>query len=724
MPKYAWIRQQSGADCGAASLAIVTKHHGRTFKISRLREVLGTGKGGTTLLQLKEGAQKLGFWAQVFQVKPEKLDELMAKAPLPAILYWRGYHFVALFAREGDRYVVSDPGMGVRRLSRQELLDGWQGGIMLLLTPQPFLFYGQQADAVNPWRSAWQRVAPQRWAVAGILALGFVAGLLGLAAPLFLQVSIDRLTSGDFTTDGLTISSENLAVLALAFAGMQGLRGVAVWAQRWLATRFADRLQTGLKLDFGQQVLHLSLAYYEARYSSITSGVLRDIGAIANTFNQIVVTLPGQTWAGLAGLACLGIYSPWLLGVAIALGALTGLVTAMLHPKIRQQSYQRASLAGKNLFLLSETFRNALTLKTLGAASHLEAELGDRLEREAALQSQNERWANLNQSLSEGLSGLTSVVLVAVAGWLYLRGQLSLGQLAATYGVGLLVQESVTGWVAFWLNFTQVQTAAQLLDELFESRPENLGDADKQERAIAPDAAVRFENLAFAYSGSPPLFADLSVTVPGGKIVAIIGSSGCGKSTLAKLLTRMYDATEGTIAIGDTPATDFPLDCLRRQTVLVPQKAEFLTRSVADNLRLAKADATLKEMQNACELADAHDFIATFTEGYDKTLGPFSANLSSGQKQRIALARALLLEPPILILDEATANLDPPTEKRVMDRVLASRRGRTTILISHRPNTIERAEWIVWLEAGEVKFSGAISEFRQQPGAQLGFLNP
>jgi ATP-binding cassette subfamily C protein len=716
MPQYQWIRQQSGADCAAASLAIVAKHYGRTFKISRLREVIGTAKGGTTLLGLKQGAESLGFQAKVLKINPEQCDRFIEKFSPPAIIYWQGYHFVVLYGQENDQYIVSDPGIGIRYLSRSELLDGWQGGFTLLLSPHLFWFHAQPNDAVDPWGNVLQRLYPHRWTVLSLILLGICLGASVLIFPIFLQIVIDRVIQPNPT--------QPLFNLLIMFAVWQTLSSGLTWGQLWLATRFSQTLQTSLKLDFTEQILQLPLSYHEARYDSVVRGVLRDIQAISQSLNQIVVTLPHQTFSGLAVIVVLTVYHPAIALASTGVALSVTLITIGLHPTVRQASYRSAITTGSNLFLLSEVFRNALTLKTTAATPHLSPEIHDRLHQETRANRDNAQVINLNQTLSHWVLGIGSLVLLVFAALLYQQQRLSLGQLVAVYSLNWILLSAVQAGVDFWLNFTQVQTAAQLLDELFDCIPENLEDGCKPWINVSPQADISCQGLQYRYPGRLPLLADLSLTLPGGAAIALIGYSGCGKSTLAKLLTRLYPVSAGVIQLGDRPLEDFPLDCLRRQVVLVPQEAEFLTRSIADNLRLAQPDATLDDIQTACKIAAAHEFIQSFPEQYDTILGTFSANLSGGQKQRIAIARAILMNPPILILDEATANLDPPTEAKVMDQLLAQRSGKTTLLISHRPNVIERAEWVLWIDQGTARFNGKLTHFREQSLAHLEFLNP
>ncbi|EFA73319.1 ABC transporter ATP-binding protein [Raphidiopsis brookii D9] len=228
--------------------------------------------------------------------------------------------------------------------------------------------------------------------------------------------------------------------------------------------------------------------------------------------------------------------------------------------------------------------------------------------------------------------------------------------------------------------------------------------------------------MTFHHLGRVDLLDDFSLKLPGGKVIAIIGKSGCGKSTLAKLLGGLYQPSSGNIRIGVFNIHDLALDCLRQQVVYVPQDPHFWSRSILENFRLGIPNLSFDQIVQACEIADADGFISQLPNKYQTVLGEFGANLSGGQRQRLAIARGILNNPPVLILDEATAGLDPVSETHVLDRLLAFRKGKTTILITHRPSVMHRADWIVLLEQGKIQLQGSLETFIAQPGEHLHFL--
>jgi ABC-type bacteriocin/lantibiotic exporter with double-glycine peptidase domain len=258
---------------------------------------------------------------------------------------------------------------------------------------------------------------------------------------------------------------------------------------------------------------------------------------------------------------------------------------------------------------------------------------------------------------------------------------------------------------------------------VIDATPEDERGEKKSWAEINPKANIICTNLIFHHAGRVDLLQDFSLTIPGGQVIALIGKSGCGKSTLAKLIAGLYFLQSGNIRYGIYNQQDLSMECLRQQVVLVPQEPHFWSRSIADNFRFSYPQIEFDRIVRACEIAGADEFISQLPDKYQTVLGEFGANLSGGQKQRLAIARAIVTDPPVLILDESTGALDPIGEAEVLDRLFYHRQGKTTITISHRPKVIQRADWIVLLEAGRLKIQGTPDTLRSMAGDHLDFLD-
>ena len=254
--------------------------------------------------------------------------------------------------------------------------------------------------------------------------------------------------------------------------------------------------------------------------------------------------------------------------------------------------------------------------------------------------------------------------------------------------------------------------------------PEIKDEKQKPWVDISDTSDIVCSKIEFHYPGRTDVVQDFSLTIPGGQVVALIGKSGCGKSTVAKLIAGLYTPQSGNIRIGRYNIQDISLDCLRQQAILVPQEPHFWSRSIIENFRLGMPHVRFDQIVRACEIAQADEFIAKLSDKYQTVLGEFGASLSGGQRQRLAIARAIVNNPPILILDESTAGLDPASESQVLNQLLHHRRGKTTILISHRPRVINLADWVIFLRQGRMYAQGTIAELQAHPGEHIEFLHP
>ncbi|KAB8315827.1 peptidase domain-containing ABC transporter [Tolypothrix campylonemoides VB511288] len=715
--KYAHVLQHSEEDCGAACLATIAKHYGRTFTLNRIREAVGTGQSGTTLLGLKRGAETLGFNARPVKTSPELLNKIK-EAPLPAIIHWGGNHWVVLYGKKGNKCVVADPAVGVRYLSKQDLAEACADWLMLLLEPDPVRFFAQQNDQVGGFLRFFKRVWLFRGILAQALPLNLILGLLSLASPFLLQILTDDvLVRGD---------TKLLTTVAIAVVVMNFISSSLSFVQSNLIAHFAQRLQLGLVLEFGRQILRLPLSYYEARRSGEIVSRLRDIDQINQLVAQVIVGLPSQFFIALVSFGFMVFYSWKLTVVAVLIAVVMTVSTIVFQPSLQQKTRELLITEAETQGVLVESFKGALTIKTTTAAPQFWDELQSRFSKLANLTLRTIQISIINHTFSSFISGIGSIILLWFGGNLVINPSenLSIGQLLAFSSMNGSFLGLIGSVISFVDEFTRAKTATQRLTEVIDATPENEGDGRKPFANISGDTDIICTNVNFHYAGRIDLLEDFSLKIPGGQVVALIGKSGCGKSTLAKLIAGLYPIKSGNIRIGLYNLQDLSLDCLRQQVVLVPQDAHFWSRSILENFHLGAPYVSFEQIVRACQIAEADDFISKLPDKYQTVLGEFGANLSGGQRQRLAIARAIVTDPPILILDESTSGLDPVSEAQVLDRLFEHRRGKTTILITHRPKVINRADWIVLIEQGKLKLQGSLEDLRSKPGDHLDFLIP
>ena len=715
--KYQFVKQHSEEDCGAACLAAIAKYYGQTFTISHIREAVGTGQFGTTLLGLKRGAEILGFKANPVKTSPEILDKIN-EAPLPAIIHWQGNNWVILYGKKGKKFLIADPAVGMRYLSKEDIKAAWTDWLLLLVEPDPLRFFAQKQDKEGGFWRFFRRVWIYRGILFQALPLNLVLGLLSLTSPFLLQILTDDvLVRGDIkllTTVVIAVVVMNIISTSLSFV------------QSNLIAHFAQRMQLGLVLEFGRQILRLPLTYYETRRSGEVVSRLRDIDQINQLIAQVVVGLPSQFFIAIISLGFMFFYSWKLTLVALVISVVMTTSTFIFQPTLQQKTNELLVTEAETQGVLVETFKGALTLKTTASRRQFWDELQNRFNRLARLTFQTMQIGIINNTFSGFVSGIGGVVLLWFGGYLVINPaeNISVGQLLAFNSMNGNFISLISTVINFVDEFTRAKTATRRLTEVIDATPEEEDNSKKPFVEISSNADIICTNLTFHYPGRIDLLEDFSLTIPGGKNIALIGKSGCGKSTLAKLISSLYQLQSGNIQIGIYNLQDLSLECLRQQIVLVPQDAHFWNRSIIDNFRLGAPYVSFEQIVQACKISGADEFISKLPETYQTILGEFGANISGGQRQRLAIARAIITDPAILILDESTGGLDPVSEAQVLDQLFQHRQGKTTILITHRPKVINRADWIVLIDQGRLKLVGSLEDLRSKTGDHLDFVIP
>jgi ABC-type bacteriocin/lantibiotic exporter with double-glycine peptidase domain len=689
---YSVVLQHSEEDCGAACLATVARHFGYDHGLARSRDAVGTTAHGTTLLGLRRGAETLGITARAVRASDELLDHL-DKAPLPGIIHWKGNHWAVLYGVKRSRYLVADPAVGLRRLTRRELEEGWTNRVILLLEPDSTRKLAAAERTGRRSRLTLEKVWPGWSTVGEVTAINLGVGLLALAFPVMTQLLTDDvLVRGD---ERLLVTVV-LGVLALNLF-QTGMR----FAQSMLIGHFGQRLQLKLILEFGSTLLRLPMTYFENHRSGEVVSRLQDISRINALVSQVIFGLPSQCFVAMVSLLVMCLYSGSLTWVALLAFSGVLLLNAMFLPKLRQKLRSLIVEGTENQGFLVETFRGQLVLKTGNAVLQAWEEYQKNFGRITNLRWDAMKLGLYRDSATGLVTGLTALMILGLGGRLVIGGEMSIGQLIAFYGLSLNLFGFLSGLVQLTDDFIAAKVVMERLSGILDVSTEESADARKPWVTLAADEAITCDNLGFHHAGRTDVIRDLDHVFAGGRVTALVGPSGCGKTTLGKLVAGLYRHQCGNIRFGAYNQSDLPLDCLRQQVILVPQEPHFWSRSILENFRLADPSADFARIVAACRITGADRFISELPDKYQTVLGEFGANLSGGQKQRLALARGLIADPAVLILDEATDSLDPRSEAEIMTQLLNSRRA----------DVIRRAEEVVVMNDGRIVWSGSSAEY-------------
>ncbi len=483
------------------------------------------------------------------------------------------------------------------------------------------------------------------------------------------------------------------------------------------ADRMAHRRRLGAMARFFEHVLDLPFSFHNAQHSGrilkvMLTGVDDLFGIWLSFFRENLATL-----VALFIMLPLSLFMNWRLGsllivlilfFAVANAWVVGR-TDRMQKEVEDYHSLLASRAGDalgNIHLIQSFVRLAVE------TSEMHRIIG----RTLAAQYPVLNWWALLSVMTRAASTLTVISIFVLGTWLYTRGEATVGQIVSFMGFAAMMisrMDQASGFVS--RIFFQMPALADFF-RVMDHRSTVPDRADARDIGRAK-GTVDFEDLNFSYDGLRPALQHFSLHVPAGTTVAFVGPTGAGKSTALSLLHRMWDAQSGMIRIDGIDHREITLNSLRRNIGVVFQDSTTFYRSIADNLRIGKPNATQAELEEAAKLAEAHDFILRQPQGYETLIGERGTTLSGGERQRLAIARALLKNPPILILDEATSALDSVTEARIQKALKVLMRGRTTFVIAHRLSTIRDANQVVVLEHGKMVEHGGYAELMEKKGA-------
>jgi ABC-type bacteriocin/lantibiotic exporter with double-glycine peptidase domain len=684
------------SECGAACLAMVLARHGHHAPLAELRQACGVSRDGASALAILRAARDYGLEAEAVQVEACHLSDL----PLPAVLHWGFNHFLVL-ERVGRRgAVLVDPEGGRREASREEL-DGLFTGVALVFAP------GDGFQPRPPRRPSLARYADLvRQALPSLgqlLGASLMLQALGLFFPVANQILVDRVLGPR--------QEAWLWGLAFGMAGVAVARALVTLVRSWVIQGLQATLDFQLMARFADHLLRLPLGFFLQRQAGDLAQRVQSTAQVRNLFSSRSVSalLDGFLLAGYAGLMVA--YNPGLAALVLAMGALRVGLMAAMRERNRQAMAAELASAGREGNALVEAFSALETVKATGAEARMAHRWAHRFVTRLNAGLERRRREILADQAMVLLQGLALALLFALGSREVLAERMSVGVFASFITLQGLFLAPLESLLAACGQLQYLGSHLARLDDVLETRTEPAGTLDPGRL----EGAIILEGVGFRYGpGSPPVLREVDLAIRPGEKVALVGPSGAGKSTLARLVLGLHLPTEGRVRFDGRDLRELDPEKLRRRLGAVLQETVFFAGTLEANLRLGDPGIPLERLRWACERACVLDLVEALPEGFRSPMGENGGLFSGGQRQRLALARALAHDPAVLLLDEATSALDLETEARVHANLADL--GCTRILIAHRLATVRDADRILVLQEGRVAQEGSFEALRQVPG--------
>jgi subfamily B ATP-binding cassette protein HlyB/CyaB len=688
-------------DTGLASLALIARYHGIAADSSQLkRQFVASGEraGEGELLR---AAKHLGLKAGAVASDWSRLPAVA----LPAIAALKDGRYLILARADAERVLVQDPlEPRPNMIPRAQFEETWSGRL-ILFTKRANL---RPEDRKFDFTWFIPAIVKYRKPLGEVLLASFFLQLFALLTPLFFQVVIDKVLVHKALT--------TLHVLAIGLLAMILFETVLGGLRAYVFAHTSSRIDVALGADLFRHLLRLPLAYFEARRVGDTVARVRELETIRQFLTGSTVTLVIDLFFTLVFIAVLFLYSPLLTLIVLATIPGYVLLSAVVTPVFRARLNEKFNRGADNQAFLVESISGIETLKAMAVEPAMQRRWDEQLAGYVRAGFRAANLGNISGQVASFLNKLTTVAILWVGAFLVMDGSLTIGQLIAFNMLAGRVSGPLLRVVQLWQEFQQAGISVQRLGDLLNAPPE---PSYQPNRSTLPSLAghIVFDSVTFRYRvDGPEILKKLSLDIPAGKVIGVVGRSGSGKSTLAKLIQRLYVPESGRIVIDGVDLAQLDPAWLRRQIGVVLQENVLFNRSIRDNIALADPGLPMEPVVAAAKLAGAHEFIADMSQGYDTLVGEHGATLSGGQRQRIAIARALITNPRILIFDEATSALDYESERIVQENLARICKGRTVILIAHRLSTIRDADQIVVLDKGQIVEQGNHQELVRQNG--------
>lgn len=703
--------QPDSKDCGATCLKIIAKHYGRTLHIQTLRELSETTRRGSTMLSLSEGAEKIGFRTLGVRLSFEQLLE----APLPCVLHWNKNHYVVLYEiKSKNKTRISDPAFGLLEYTKEEFIKHWIGnnanstteeGIVLLLDPMP-IFFNSSDHTLKEKDFGFSYLTNYLFKYKSFvlqLAIGLLAGsILQLVFPFLTQSIVD-----------VGIHGQNIHFIYLVLIAQLFLffgRTMLEFIHSWILLHLSTRINISLISDFFIKLMNLPISYFDTRMTGDIMQRINDHSRIerlltTSSLNVLFSIVNILIMGGVLAYYNIKIFSVFFIGSILYLGWI------ILFLRRREiLDYKRFSEISQEQSKVIELINGMQEIKLHNAEKqkrwsweHIQA----RLFRVSIKSLTLEQVQGIGSNF---INELKNILIVFISAKLVIDGNISLGMMLAISSIVGSLNAPIIQLIGFVREWQDAKISLTRLGEIHNKEDET--QMEKQTIKNIPEKAdIKFKGVSFKYIGSSDFVLDkLELTIPKNKITAIVGASGSGKTTLMKMLLKFYLPNEGSISYGSTDLQHISQKTWRDHIGTVMQEGYIFNDTIANNIAVGADIIDKQKLQYAADVANIKPYIDSLPLGYNTKIGMEGIGMSTGQKQRLLIARAVYKNPKMLFFDEATSALDANNEKEIMEKLNLFFRNKTVVVIAHRLSTVMNANQIVVLNKGKIIEKGTHQE--------------
>ncbi len=698
--KFCFVKQLDETDCGAACIAIIAKYHGKSISVTRIRNLAGTDSLGTTAKGIHRAASMLNMSCKTMISKEKKFNSDF-NSPIVCQIKRNGIeHYVVVLRAKRSRILVADPADKISWIRKQRFKEWWSGVFFVI---EPIRGFENNKEDKAFFSRFFYLITESKAIVAETIIASFLLTVLGILGAFYFRFLIDDVIYSFLKTALVAISLGYL--VAIIFQNILG------YARNHLLMYLGNKMEVSLLLNYFRHILKLPLDFFMKRKNGEILSRLSDISSIKNALSGITVGVILDCVMLLFGGIVLFMFSPRLVFIAMIPVIISGIMVILFSSTFKRLIYSRAQIEAEKYSHFVESINGISTIKALSTEddSYDKAEIKiiDAVQKSFELA----KFSNIQSTLQTFLSQIGNLAVYWYGSVLIMRGNMSLGELISFVTLLGYFLGPLSRLITLQPQIQELSVSGKRLGEIFDLKEENeeqKGSFPLNENETFKKIVIK--NLCFSYGTRGNTLENINLEINAGEKVAFVGSSGSGKTTLMKLLLKFYLPDRGEIILNSKNIIDCNTKDYRAIFGYVPQEILLFSGTIYENIAWGNYDASPEEIFKAAAAADALGFIEKLDDRFSTKVGEKGASLSGGERQRIALARVLLRHPKILILDEATSNLDSLSEASIMNTIEHLPDNTTTIIVAHRLSSIKNCDRIFVLDEGKIVESGKHEE--------------